>query len=346
MPYPEACIYWAQRLGANPDSLAQLAGGMNSLLYKCSSLEASWVVKQYPQSSSDASKRMQAELDFLIYCSVASPLNVAELVQVDYARRCLILKYINGSSCPEGVSPSISQLKDAFKFFRDLNENKDLAKEHVSANAKDSFVALLSHVELIESRISMMSTDHIESGRRIFASSLLDQIKTHSYNVKIMVDKEINDGSVSDLIDLNDLCISPSDFGFHNAIITADKTIFIDFEFSGWDDPAKTCIDFVLQPRNPVNISLASACSSFFPDVKNLYSRRTALLLKILDLKWKIIILGLFNRERCQSLLNLASDIQQAQLEIQQFERYKAYKFSSDKVLSSCHEHFPDLFPT
>ena len=43
---------------------------------------------------------------------------------------------------------------------------------------------------------------------------------------------------------MEDLQISPSDFGFHNALRTNTGPVFFDFEFSGWDDPAKTIIDF------------------------------------------------------------------------------------------------------
>src|SRR6266480_4587472 len=43
--------------------------------------------------------------------------------------------------------------------------------------------------------------------------------------------------------------LSPSDFGFHNAIRRPDGTLaFVDFEYFGWDDPAKTIVDFLLHP--------------------------------------------------------------------------------------------------
>ena len=42
-------------------------------------------------------------------------------------------------------------------------------------------------------------------------------------------------------------CLSPSDFGFHNALLRgrpgvpgARDWVFLDFEYFGWDDPAKT----------------------------------------------------------------------------------------------------------
>ena len=43
--------------------------------------------------------------------------------------------------------------------------------------------------------------------------------------------------------------LSPSDFGFHNAILQKNnKVCFVDFEYFGWDDPAKLINDFIWHP--------------------------------------------------------------------------------------------------
>ena len=48
--------------------------------------------------------------------------------------------------------------------------------------------------------------------------------------------------------------MSPSDFGFHNALATpGGRLVFIDFEYAGWDDPAKLANDFFCQPAVPVD---------------------------------------------------------------------------------------------
>ena len=55
----------------------------------------------------------------------------------------------------------------------------------------------------------------------------------------------IDQGMVPDVIAPEERCISPSDFGLHNAIRTAADIRFIDFEFAGWDDPAKALVNFI-----------------------------------------------------------------------------------------------------
>ena len=44
-------------------------------------------------------------------------------------------------------------------------------------------------------------------------------------------------------------CLSPSDFGFHNAIrLENGSLVFTDFEYFGWDDPVKLMLDFIYHP--------------------------------------------------------------------------------------------------
>lgn len=48
-----------------------------------------------------------------------------------------------------------------------------------------------------------------------------------------------------DILPEEDRIFSPGDFGFHNALKTSDGELnFVDFEESGWDDPAKLMADF------------------------------------------------------------------------------------------------------
>src|SRR5207248_1561644 len=50
-------------------------------------------------------------------------------------------------------------------------------------------------------------------------------------------------------ISLEARTLSPSDFGFHNALRRPNGQLaFLDLEYFGWDDPAKTICDFLLHP--------------------------------------------------------------------------------------------------
>ena len=99
-------------------------------------------------------------------------------------------------------------------------------------------------------------------------------------------------------IPLEDRCISPSDFGFHNAILNKDDTlVFIDFEYAGWDDPAKMVCDFFCQPEVPVPMEYFSR---FFYETRislnepEYFANRVNLLFPVYKIKWCCIILNDF----------------------------------------------------
>ena len=94
-----------------------------------------------------------------------------------------------------------------------------------------------------------------------------------------------------------DRCLSPSDFGFHNALRAGDERLrFLDFEYAGWDDPAKMVCDFFCQPAVPVPLH-------FYDDVVGRVAavsggsslpQRIGLLLPVYQLKWCCILLNDF----------------------------------------------------
>ena len=94
------------------------------------------------------------------------------------------------------------------------------------------------------------------------------------------------------------LCISPSDFGFHNVLISNARDVkFIDFEYAGWDDPAKLVCDFVLHPA--MNLE-KDFIKNFISEVSfegiesNWLAKRCYTLYGFAVLRWVCIILNVF----------------------------------------------------
>jgi hypothetical protein len=92
--------------------------------------------------------------------------------------------------------------------------------------------------------------------------------------------------------------LSPSDFGFHNAIRRPDGTlVFVDFEYFGWDDPAKTVADFLLHPRERCSHELkqrfvTGMLRQFAHDP--FFRTRVELLYPLFAVKWSMILLNEF----------------------------------------------------
>ena len=100
-------------------------------------------------------------------------------------------------------------------------------------------------------------------------------------------------------IDAQARTISPSDFGFHNALETAHRELrFLDFEYAGWDDPAKMMADFFCQPALPVPLEHWSAfAADAFADLPDAAAieLRARILLPAYRLRWCCIALNIFS---------------------------------------------------
>ena len=92
--------------------------------------------------------------------------------------------------------------------------------------------------------------------------------------------------------------MSPSDFGFHNALRTGDGNIaFVDFEYFGWDDPVKLVSDFLLHPGMKLTAKtsrhFAEGVAEIYADDPN-YKTRLRLLYPLYAIRWSLIVLNEF----------------------------------------------------
>ncbi|HEY6000796.1 MAG TPA: aminoglycoside phosphotransferase family protein, partial [bacterium] len=94
--------------------------------------------------------------------------------------------------------------------------------------------------------------------------------------------------------------LSPSDAGFHNTLLRQDgELVFLDFEYFGWDDPAKLVADFFLQPQAPLAPPLRPGfLARLEPGFGGRpgFRARLALLYPLLALKWCLIMLNVYLR--------------------------------------------------
>ena len=112
--------------------------------------------------------------------------------------------------------------------------------------------------------------------------------------------------------------LSPSDFGFHNILrLPSGRLGFVDFEYFGWDDPAKLIADFLHHPAVPLSADLKR---HFLSGALALYRRdpalpeRLDLVYPLLGLKWCLIMLNEFLPEGLtrRKLANAALDVELA----------------------------------
>src|SRR5207244_2165634 len=104
--------------------------------------------------------------------------------------------------------------------------------------------------------------------------------------------------SLQEAISLDQRTLSPSDFGFHNALKKKDGTIvFLDFEYFGWDDPAKMISDFILHPAMHLSEDLKKyfvrGMQKIFLPQEDLRAR-LRIVYPLFAMKWCLIFLNEF----------------------------------------------------
>jgi len=303
-PLPDFARFWARELGAKESTLVQLKGGINNRVYRCGDLHF-WVIKGYEPLKPGLRDRMQAEVEFLQYSVQVAPEFTPSLIHVDAGHRCVVMEHVDGEAFQEGVPPPPLAIDYAVDFFKRLNADFAIARQTIRQNAAEGFLGLAEHLENIHQRLAGMTCDHIHAEIKPQAELLLASLR---YRFKIISEKTVNEivsGKLNDTIQPEDCCISPSDFGFHNAILSRGGVRFIDFEFSGWDDPAKAAIDFILQPRIPLKQGTSPLLASMNPEQYNNIKKRYETLLPILSLKWICIILSVLNPDRLGDMMRI-----------------------------------------
>ena len=298
-PYypPDFATEWCRSLGVNSNTLESLQGGINNQVFICRAGDHSFVLKGYSKDSVEMQRRFEAEVEFLRYAQLVAPEFVPRLLYTDDVSRSLVLEYLNGDRFEDGEHPSEEDIGQALTFMLSLNADLELAKRKIQSNAAESFLRITEHLLNIDQRIKQMSSEHIPQCLKSDVDRIISRLRVQLGAIQEQTAALIARGYCEDMLEPDKLCISPSDFGFHNAIHRAGKVRFFDFEFAGWDDPAKAIVDFDLQPRVPVEFK-KNVLRKGLPDHSRGLKARCYALLPILRLKWACIILAPLDPDR------------------------------------------------
>ena len=299
---PEFVSFWANQLRCDVDTIRKLSGGINSNVYCCSNQEGQWVIKSYATHQSTQSIRMKAEVDFLEYASKVAPGYTPKVRYQDAYRNCIVMEMLDGEPFKPSEVVSEQVAEEGLRFLRKLNSDRSVARQNIHFQAAEGYLRISDHIVNTQARLSRLRVSHISSQTQGKARELVSYTNEALRRAREQFDEFRQKGIVRNRISEDLLYVSPSDFGFHNAIRSNDVVYFIDFEFAGWDDPAKTIIDFILQPKCPVSIDL-DRLIAIYPELDSKTLRkRCEILFPILRTKWLCIILSVLDPLRLKSL--------------------------------------------
>ena len=257
------------------------------------------VLKWYFHDATDSRDRLGAEYAFLEHAWKVGLRCIPEPLGKDNNSHLALYEFVEGKQLRHADIDE-ALVRQAAEFLAQLNASQSRSTANTLSNASEACFSVEDHFVMVDNRLARFDgiqvTNDLDQEAVAFVALLNDYWKqTKSQLTQRCSSIGLALGTV---LQVSDRCISPSDFGFHNALKRPDgRLCFIDFEYAGWDDPAKALGDFFAHPGVPVPHEYWDAFSEEFAasfDEPNVIESRARLLEPIFQIKWCCIILNEF----------------------------------------------------
>ena len=289
----------AMSLGASGFKIEPCIDGGNNRAYRVEADGRVLLAKRYFMHPADTRDRLNAEFSFLDYARKVSIDCVPSPFVKANETGIALYDYLEGRKIAQNELHA-SHIDQARDFFLALNDPIKRTQAAALANASEACFSIGDQLKLIQQRVDRLSdicaVSEINARAIVFAS----RMRQHWTELRTRTLAECHSQGLdpAETLASADRCISPSDFGFHNALLTPrGRVSFIDFEYAGWDDPAKMICDFFSQPAVPVPFEyFESLLSSILPIVPGAraFAARTRILLPVFRMKWCCIVMNDF----------------------------------------------------
>ncbi len=296
----EAVQAAATLLGQPVRGLHGLAGGRNSRVYRVDDAHGRrYALKVYYQQDGGSRDRRAAEfagLDFLRRRGVRC---VPEPLATDQKLGASLFHFIEGTPALAETA-SNRDMDSLVDFLVDLKGLAAAEEAGAIPPASEAVFSLHDQVDSINSRLDRLrAVEGSTPGYRQLADFLEEFSRERDQTVAWSTRQLGQAGyDPAETLPAASRTLSPSDFGFHNALRTPEGGLaFVDFEHFGWDDPAKMICDFLLHPGMGLPISsrgrfLQHILSRW--QVPSDLAARVRIAYPLYGLKWCMILLNEF----------------------------------------------------
>lgn len=300
-----ALLQEPQSGSAHAYDLIAIKDGRNNRVYKLVVDNRSYLLKQYFFSKDDPRDRLGTEFSFSLFAWRNGLRQIPKPYCCDREANFALFAFIDGKKLKKGEVKK-GHIDQTLEFIEQLNKNiekKDALKLSLASEACFSFK---NHILSVDNRIKQLNridiNDDVDRQVMIFFEQ---ELAPSAKEIKKNILSEIEGKKkvLKQIFSVEKRILSPSDFGFHNALITDENRLhFFDFEYAGWDDPVKLICDFFCQPDIPVPINylewFVKSLSEYL--VENSSTENMIwcvnLLLPLYRIKWCCIIINAFLR--------------------------------------------------
>lgn len=310
--------------------ITPIPGGRNNRVFRVDTPDGSLLLKSYYHAADDTRDRLAAEFAFSRFAWSQGLRCIPEPLAKRDDGYLALYEWIDGTPFSLPLTPTLSpedgdttnaselrgrgglsvsdtepmeqphadlqsdQIDAAIAFLRALNANRDDRQALELPLAAEACFSIAEHLQCIERRVEQLSSissngDFDAAARRFVKEELCPAVEDVASDLRRL--SQFGDP-------INQRWISPSDFGFHNALLTPNGGVrFFDFEYAGWDDPAKTVCDFFFQPQVPVPLEYRPQFVDAICEASHdgdAIRERVALLWPLYRIKWCGIMMNEF----------------------------------------------------
>lgn len=287
----------AALLGHAPVTLRRVTGGGNSRVHQACFTGGAAAVKGYPARGADGRDRQGAERAALEFLARHGVRNVPALLAADPSANLSVIGWIDGR--PVGAAGA-GDIDAALAFLGTLHGLRGAEGAHALPFASEACLSPAKVIAQIERRRDRLRA--VEGAPLGFLDREMAPVLSASAAHARAVYAGLGLASDADLpAALRTL--SPSDFGFHNAVRRGDGTLaFLDFEYFGWDDPVKATADFLLHPGmaldNGLKARFRAGAEALYGRGEPAFAGRLRASIPLYALRWCMILLNEFLPER------------------------------------------------
>lgn len=289
-------------VGERITHIKRLTGGINSNVYYVANDNKEYVVKQYLYKKGDIRDRLTTEFGMLSYLWENGIRNIRQPLFAIKKEKIGVYRYIKAKPVIESdiKKPDVLQVAQFLISLYALSKKNSAGK---LPPASESAQSMRDYLDIIEARLGKLAriAKISQYGKEI--SQILDNLVPLYQKIQETVQKAYKAKKLLLTATFASRTLSPSDIGFGNILKAKDgKLFFYDFEYGGWDDPAKTITDLYLHPA----VSFPERWRELFfknvlviTDAKDMYNR-LGLVYLIISIKWCIIMLNPFAKRPFQ----------------------------------------------
>ncbi len=279
----------------------KIGNGANSRVFRLEDENGKqYVVKFYFRHPADTRDRLNVEYSSLSFLRTEGITSVPRAVAMDREEGCAIYEFVDGKNIA-GEDVTLEDIIDAVEFLSKLKKLKESPQSHDIQLASEACLSPQAIIENILQRLNRLYKLQ-ESGEEYaeLKSFLMNAIKPFLNILREWAHRRGNQLHIpfDKDIPLEQRTLSPSDFGFHNAIRDKNgRIVFLDFEYFGWDDPAKMIADFLLHPAMALSDQMKKA---FFDQMIAAFAeneqlaKRAEVAYPLYGIKWCLIFLNEF----------------------------------------------------